>query len=118
MKTYKFPSKQVGTTTGEVEKTLAAPTTNRMDGLLGLFGFKSFAEMFAPDKMISGMVARLDLAIDQKKLKKALEICLVEGCEDVDFVNLDLRISDGVIQDFFEQRTRSFAERMKSSLEM
>jgi hypothetical protein len=115
MKTYTFPTSQ-SVNGAETAKTLAPPTNIRIVGMLGLLGLKSFSEMFTPDKMVGGLVARLDLAIDQKKMKEALRFCLVENCEDVDVTVLDTRVFDDVVQDFFEQRAASMTERMKSSI--
>jgi hypothetical protein len=115
MKTYEFPT--TGSVNGAVTtKTLAAPTNIRMKGMLEVLGFKSFREMFSPEKIVEGLVAKLDLVIDEKKMEDTLRYCLVEGCEDVDLAQMDLRLFDGMVQDFFEQRAANMTERMKSSI--
>jgi hypothetical protein len=112
MKNYKFPSINGGATT----KTLAPSKNYRIVGMLSLLGLKSYSEMFSPEKMIGGLVAKLDLAIDQKKMKEALKLCLVEGIDDIDLDNVDTVLFDEVVQDFFEQRAKSMTERLKSSV--
>jgi hypothetical protein len=110
-KTYTFPK----TGGGEVTKSLAPPTLKRIADFLELFGAKSFDELRTGDGQINYAMFVLETGRDPEKLKKALDICLVEGSVDIDFVNLDLRLSDEVIQDFFEQRSKTLLSRIQRS---
>jgi hypothetical protein len=106
-KTYRFP--KIGG--GEVEKTLATPTNRRMVKALGIFGIKSFSEMMTG--MVEVAVKKLDI-IGDEKLREALDVVLVEGSSDIDLHELDLRISDGAVQDFFDQRSIALQERQSA----
>jgi hypothetical protein len=120
-KSYDFPNKPrsdqdtQGRLNGKVTKTLAAPTLQRMADFLDLFGVKSFDELRTPDGQINYAMFVLESGRDPEKLKKALDVCLIEGSVDVDFDVLDLRLSDEVIQDFFEQRSKTLLSRMQLS---
>lgn len=110
-KTYTFTSNE-GTA---LTKTLATPTNERMVEFLKAFGKSSFAELLTDGGQISYGIFLLDLAVDTKRLGDILDICLQEGSEDIEFKDLDLRISDEVVQDFFDQRARKFLERGPAS---
>jgi len=110
-KTYSFP--KVGG--GEISKTLAGPTLRRTADFLELFGVKSFNELRTDDGQLSYAFFVLETGRDQGKLKNTLDVCLIEGNADIDFEVLDLRASDEVIQDFFEQRSKTLQSRMRLS---
>lgn len=108
-KTYQLP--KVGG--GEVTVTLAGPTIKRMADFLGLFDVKSFDELRTSEGQLDYAMFVLETGRDPEKLKKALDICLIEGSANVDFDALDLRVSDEVIQDFFEQRSKTLLSRIQ-----
>jgi hypothetical protein len=114
-KTYTFPKVGAGdsSTPLTVTKTLAPPTNDRLEASFKLLGAKSFADLFTPETVVQTLIARIDI-VGKEKVTKALDICLVEGSSEIDVEHLDLRISDGVLQDFFEQRSKSLAERQNS----
>jgi len=120
-KTYELPRLLGSLVVGQGEivkiilKTLAPPTPRRMVNFLELFGAKSFDELRTPDNQINYAMFVLDAGRDVEKLKKALDVCLVEGSADVDFSDIDLRLTDEVIQDFFEQRSKTLLSRMQLS---
>lgn len=109
-KTYTFPK-----LAGEAIKTLAPPTLRRTADFLDLFGVKSFDELRTADGQLNYAMFVLESGRDPEKLKKALDVCLVEGSVDIDFDALDLRVSDEVIQDFFEQRSKTLLSRISVS---
>lgn len=110
-KTYTFPKAGGGDTT----RTLAVPTLKRMADFLDLFGAKSFDELRTGEGQMTYAMFVLDTGNNPEKLKASLEICLVEGITEIDFDSLDLQLSDEVIQDFFEQRSKTLLARMQSS---
>ena len=116
-KTYTFPKigGGDGSTPFTVTKTLAPPTPKRTVDFLDLFGAKSFNDLKTPEGSINYGMFVLDTGRDPEKLEKSLDICLLEGSADIDFSDLDLRISDEVIQDFFEQRSKTLLSRMNLS---
>jgi hypothetical protein len=111
-KTYTFPSKEHKTVT----KTLAPPTNERTVKFLQAFGKSSFSELLTGGGQLSYGTFLLDLAVNLEQLAKILDICLVEGSEDIDFDELDMRVSDEAVQDFFEQRGKKFLERLPASV--
>lgn len=110
-KTYTFPKVGGGT----VQKTLAAPTLKCMARFLDLFGAKSFDELRTGEGQVTYAMFVLNTGKNPEKLKAALDLCLTEGASEIDFDVLDLRLSDEVIQDFFEQRSKTLLARMQSS---
>ena len=110
-KTYQLP--KVGG--GEMTVTLAPPTIKRMADFLGLFDVKSFDELRTSEGQLDYAMFVLETGRDPKKLKDTLNVCLVEGSGNIDFDALDLRVSDEVIQDFFEQRSKTLLLRIKSA---
>jgi hypothetical protein len=116
-KTYTFPKigGSDGSTPLTITKTLAPPTPKRTVDFLDLFGAKSFDELRTPSGSINYGIFVLDTGRDPEKLEKALDICLLEGTVDIDLSDFDLRISDEVIQDFFEQRSKTLLSRMNLS---
>ena len=112
-KTYTFPKKGGG----NVTKTLAPPTSKRMVDFLGLCGKKDFNSLRTTDGQLDYAMFVLNAGSDPEKLAKTMDVCLIEGTAEVDFSNVDLRVTDEVIQDFFEQRSRTLLERMKNSQE-
>lgn len=109
-KTYQLP--KVGGS--EVTVSLVPPTIKRMAGFLDLFGVKSFDELRTSNGQLDYAMFVLETGRDPEKLKKTLDICLIEGSANIDFDALDLRVSDEVIQDFFEQRSKTLLLRIKS----
>ena len=107
-KTYRLPK----TGGDEITKTLAGPTLKRTAEFLELFGVKSFNELRTDDGKINYAMFVLETGRDPEKLKKALDVCLVEGSSEIDCDALDLRMSDEAIQDFFEQRSKTLLSRM------
>lgn len=95
----------------DVMKTLAPPTNKNIVGMLKLLGAKTFAELFGDGAMMAAAVKKLDIGVDLGQLQQALDISLVEGSGGIDLDMLDLRESDRVIQDFFDQRSKSLIER-------
>ena len=93
-------------------KTLAMPSPSRLRKLMELFGVQSFKEMLN-EKLLEQTCVRLDLGLDEKKLADVLDICLVEGHAglELNHPDFDLRETDGVVQDFFDQRSKMFRER-------
>lgn len=110
-KQYEFPKVDGGSVTN----TLAPPTNDRLEAALRLIGASTFADLFKAETLVQTMVAKIDI-VGKEKVRRALDVCLIEGSEDIDLEHLDLRISDGVLQDFFEQRSKSLLERQNSSL--
>ncbi len=108
-KTYTFP----GEGGREIKKTLAPPTNERIVKMLDVCGVKNFRELFDEQHMLTATAAKMDIGVDPEMLVKALDACLVEGAAGIDFDTLDLRISDEVVQDFFEQRSKKLIERMR-----
>ena len=96
---------------GEVEKTLAPPSNDRLPRALRLSGVESFSEIF--DDALNVAKARLNI-FGEEKLREALDVVLVEGSADIDLATIDLRLTDGILQDFFDQRSWSLGERAKS----
>lgn len=109
-KTYTFPSKEGK----DVIKTLAPPVGQRVVRFLQVMGKSSFSEMLTAEGQVNYGIFLLDLAVNIDQLKSLLDACLVEGSEGIDFSILDQRISDGAIQDFFEQRALTLLARMRS----
>ena len=111
-KTYTFTD-----TEGKpITKTLAIPTNDRMVEFLKAFGKSSFAELLTSGGQTAYGIFLLDLAVDMTRLGAILDICLQEGSEGIDYKVLDLRASDEVVQDFFDQRARKFLERGPASV--
>ncbi len=96
---------------GELEKTLAPPSNDRMPRALRLCGIESFSEIF--EDGVNAAKARLNI-FGEEKLREAMDIVLVEGSAEIDFTTIDLRLTDGILQDFFDQRSWSLGERAKS----
>jgi hypothetical protein len=109
-KTYQFPK----TGGGEVMKTLAPPTPKRLAAFLSAFGKKSFTDFTDESAAGSYALQVLESGLTTERLAQLLDICLIEGSVDIDFDNVDLRLTDEAIQDFFEQRARKLRERLSS----
>ena len=99
---------------GEVKKTLAPPKLKRVADFLELLGIKDLDTLRTPEGQIDYGMSAMKTGADPEKLIKLFDICLIEGKADVDFGELDLRVSDEVIQDFFEQRSKTLKLRMQS----
>jgi hypothetical protein len=95
----------------QITKTLAPPQNKTLVNALAAFGVSSFKELFAAQNMVDVMIVRLDFAVDTERLKKILDVVLVEGHDGMDLETIDMREIDGVIQDFFDQRSKSLLER-------
>ena len=108
-KSYNIPSAD-----GQITKTLAEPTNQRMVQILEVCGVKSFKQLLANENIMESVIVKLDLGVDQDRLKRALDVCLVEGSEGIDLASVDLRITDGIVQDFFDQRSMSLLGRTNS----
>ncbi|TAK63660.1 MAG: hypothetical protein EPO24_04115 [Bacteroidetes bacterium] len=98
-----------------VTKTLALPGTKRIKNFLKCFGFDSLEAMMSKKGLEDYSKKRFDVALDAKKLRDILDICLVENASGVQLDDIeDLRPYDDVIQDFFEQRAQNIRERLNS----
>lgn len=97
-----------------ITKTLGLPTNERIVRFLRLLGKSSFTELLTPEGQKEYGLWVLNLAVDMERLRETLDVCLEEGSEGIDFDLLDMRTSDEVVQDFFEQRSKMFLERMRS----
>lgn len=108
-KNYQLP--KVGG--GELTKTLATPTPKRMIAFLAFCGVDSFDALRNSNGQLDYAFAVMKTAEDPRKLVEAMDVCLVEGSADIDFSDVDLRLTDEVIQDFFEQRSKTLLARMQ-----
>lgn len=109
-KTYTFP--KIGG--GEIIKTLALPTNKRIQRAFELVGLKNFSELQNPEGQTKYSLWLQETALSVDKLMAALDCCLEEENTDIDIEDLDMNLSDTVIQDFFEQRVRNSRERVLS----
>ncbi len=108
-KTYRFPKTGGGT----LEKNLARPTNDRIERFLKLLGKSSFRELLSPQGQLEYGAYVLDLAVSQTALSAMLDVCLTEGSDGIDMSELDMTIPDEAIQDFFEQRSKTFIARLQ-----
>ncbi len=99
----------------EITKTLAEPTNRRMVEILEICGVKSFKQLLSTDNILESVIVKLDLGVDRDRLQRALDVCLIEGSVGIDLDTIDLRVTDGIVQDFFDQRSMSLIERTNSS---
>lgn len=106
-KQYEFPKLNGG----PILKTLAVPTNKRLVEFLAAVGKSDFSELLGGGGQIEYGMFVLDLGVKEEKLRSMLDVCLEEGSADIDCDRLDLRVSDEVIQDFFEQRAERFLKR-------
>jgi len=115
-KIYKFRSLLEGK---EIQKTLARPTNERITKFLNAIGKKNFSELLTPEGQMAYGIHLLDLALDMQRLKEMLAICIEESIDDIDMnpATFDITKSDEVIQDFFDQRGKTFLAR-KNGLTM
>jgi hypothetical protein len=116
-KTYKLPAfvpPNDGASAGEpaqIVKTLAPPTNKNVANLLKALGLKSFREFYGGGDPVGAAIIRMDIGVDEKKFKEVLDIIFVEHADGINFDNIDLRVTDGAVQDFFEQRSKTMQER-------
>lgn len=99
----------------ELVKTLAPPTNQNMVQMLQVFGVKNFSQLLSRERMLDSIIMKLDLGVDLDKFRRALDVCLIEGSDGINLEQIDLRITDGIVQDFFDQRSTSLIERTNSS---
>ena len=109
-KSYHIP----GSGGPDLAKTLAEPTNKRMVEILEICGVKSFKQLLSGENILESVIVKLDLGVDRERLRRALDVCLIEGSIGIDLDTIDLRMTDGIIQDFFDQRSMSLIERRNS----
>lgn len=107
-KTYVMP----GVDGEGVKKTLATPTPERLLQFLGVFGKKSFRELSDGEGQAEYGFKILEIALNPDDLRLLLNICLAEGSADIELTSIDTRLTDEIVQDFFEQRARRLRERV------
>ena len=82
--------------------------------MLKFFGFSTFKELFSAENAVEVAAIKLDIGIDLDTLKEVLDVCLTESSDGIEFKGWDLRVSDGIVQDFFDQRSKKLLERLNS----